>query len=143
MNSGIGLFLLLPTPIKILLVASGGFFFVGLRPAQVKFAQPQVVPAVPVKPIKPAPAAPKAAVKAAVPQKISVSLSLINGYSLNGKNLTEAALSKKLQAIAKANPACECTIVAEAQLPLQKATAALELCKKAGFKNVSFTMKAQ
>lgn len=140
---GLPIFLTLPGPFKFFIMMLASVSFFGVRNVEVKQAQAhvEIAPAAPA-PIEEAPelVAPKVAPKQAAPLKISMD---INGeFTVGGEKFSEAALTKKLKTMVKANAQQKVLLEADARAPLQVITNAMKIVKSSGITNVSYAAKA-
>jgi len=137
------LFLALPAPLKVVVILVGGLFFTGVRRAQFPAQARQEARIVPAdKPAK---------VIAAVPVKPAKALGSLDlmmitvdsdgSYNVGGGKLTEDQLFKKLKATAAVNPEAKIMFKADALTPYQMVVSAVEISKKAGLNNMSFSAK--
>ncbi len=145
MDMSFSFFMFLPLPLKIIAFVMGGFFWLGfnqvkeveMEGAQVEKAQ---IEAHRVERAMPAPAQrPAAIVKQA--QTVVILVNADGSFVVGGKKLTAEQLQKRVKAIVAAQPNCKVTLKADALTPHQMIVSGVELCKKAGAKNVSFAAK--
>lgn len=138
------LFLALPAPLKVVAILVGGLFFTGFKRAQMPAQARQEVQIVPAE--KPAKVIAAVLVKPAKPLgalgPVTITVNSEGSYNVGGGKLTENQLFKKLKAAAAVNPDVKILVKADALTPYQMVVSAVEISKKAGLKNVSFSAKS-
>ena len=143
------LFIALPLPLKILAILVGGFFFVGVRNAQVMEEEIKVQAVNQAGAAKndaavdpPVAVRPKAAIGADIPaaanapKVITVVMHADGSYKTGKDKINAAQLETKLKVLAAAQPGISVLLKADKEIPMEKVQAAVKLCQKVGVKKV-------
>lgn len=137
---GLPIFLTLPGPVKFfLMMLTGLSFFSGRQAEVVVLENAQAV--VPFDAPAPLDAAPELVVPKIAINKVTEPLKIImdiNGeFTMNGEEISKAALATKLKTMVKASAQQKVMLEADARAPLQVITDAMKTVKSAGFTNVT------
>jgi biopolymer transport protein ExbD len=130
------LFMFLPLPFKIITIVIGGVFFVGVENRVDVQNQKMQVEALEMVGAMPAQAEPRVA-----PVGVVIVVNVDGSFTVAGKKITEDQLHELLRAKVTMTPNQAVVIKAAKQTPHQKVISELELCQKAGVKNVSLAAK--
>ncbi len=130
------LFMFLPLPFKIITIVIGGFTFIGAKNKVEVQNQKMQVEALEMVEAMPAQAKPRVA-----PVGVVILVNVDGSFTVGGKKITEDQLHELLKAKVAMTPHQAVVIMAAKQTPHQKVISGLELCQKAGVKNVSLAAK--
>lgn len=136
MSMSYSLFMFLPLPFKIITIVIGGVFFVGVENRVDVQNQKMQVEALEMVGAMPAQAEPRVA-----PVGVVIVVNVDGSFTVAGKKITEDQLHELLRAKVTMTPNQAVVIKAANQTPHQKVISGLELCQKAGVKNVSLAAK--
>lgn len=136
MMGTLSLFLLLPTPLKVLAIVGGGFFWLGAKPMAVD--PPVIEEAVPER-VEPKPAQKRAEVVKPKVVAATITVESDGSFIWDGSKLTADQCEAKLRNMIAAGQQPEITLKANALTPHQMVQGAMKLCKKAGVKKVQFS----
>lgn len=136
MSMSYSLFMFLPLPFKIITIVIGGVFFVGVENRVDVQNQKMQVEALEMVGAMPAQAEPRVA-----PVGVVIVVNVDGSFTVGGKKITEDQLHELLRAKVTMTPNQAVVIKAAKQTPHQKVISELELCQKAGVKNVSLAAK--